>query len=95
MILSIMGMGAGLACLRPDLLYQFGPPCLVTMVFGPGISWGCGITHAIIEVLHGNISGAFHYNKSVIIVFPILAFVTSRYVIRVITVIYKETPDKP
>ena len=82
-IVAAMLIAAGFALLRPEFLYQFGPPCLITLIFGPGVSWGCGITHATVQLLHGDFQAAYHDNKLVFIVTPLLATLSIRYFIRV------------
>ena len=56
-ILFALMIAATLALLRPELLYHIAPPCLITLIFGTRISWGCGITHATVQLLHGNFPG--------------------------------------
>jgi hypothetical protein len=56
------------------LLYTFfdiniGIPCLFTLLFGYHC-WGCGMTHAILELIHLNVAGAYHENPLVFIVVP-------------------------
>jgi Protein of unknown function (DUF2752) len=53
------------------------PVCLIRNVFGRQCP-GCGMIRAISCVFHGNFTGAFHYNKLVIIVFPLLSYVWLR-----------------
>ncbi|MCX8506528.1 MAG: DUF2752 domain-containing protein [Alphaproteobacteria bacterium] len=82
-IVAAVLIAAGLALLRPELLYQYGPPCLITLVFGPGVSWGCGMTHATVHLLQGDFQAAYDHNKLVFIVAPLLAALSIRYFIRV------------
>ena len=37
--------------------------------------YGCGITRAIVSTIQFHFESAFHYNKLIIIVFPLLVFV--------------------
>jgi uncharacterized protein DUF2752 len=53
------------------------PVCLIRNVFGIRCP-GCGMIRAISCVFHGNFKGAFHYNKLVVIVFPLLSYVWLR-----------------
>lgn len=48
--------------------------CMFKNVFGFECP-GCGITRAVLEVLHGNFTSAWAFNKSVIIVFPLLVYI--------------------
>ena len=41
--------------------------------------WGCGMTHAVVEVLKLNFQAAIEYNPFVVIVFPLLLLVWSKY----------------
>jgi|SRR6266487_6308207 len=54
--------------------------CLIRNLFGINCL-GCGMTRAISCVCHGNFKKAFHYNKLVVIVFPILCYTWLRSVI--------------
>jgi hypothetical protein len=44
--------------------------------------YGCGMTRAISHVFHGNLNQAFNYNKAVVVVFPLLCYITSVYLVR-------------
>jgi hypothetical protein len=45
--------------------------CLIRNMFGVKCP-GCGMIRAVSCILHGNFKGALHYNKLVVIVFPLL-----------------------
>ncbi len=47
--------------------------CLIRHLFSIKCP-GCGMTRAISCVFHGNFKGAFHYNKLVVLVFPLLCY---------------------
>lgn len=34
--------------------------------------WGCGLTRSVMHALHGDFSGAWNYNKLIIVVLPLL-----------------------
>jgi hypothetical protein len=56
------------------LLYTFfkiniGIPCLFTFLFNIHC-WGCGMSHAILEIMHLNIAGAYRENALIFIVLP-------------------------
>ena len=36
--------------------------------------WGCGITRAVVSVVQFDFTAAFHYNKLIVIVFPLLVY---------------------
>ncbi len=42
---------------------------------------GCGMTRAFSRVFHGDIRGALHYNRRIIIILPILAYAWVRALI--------------
>ena len=47
--------------------------CLFRNLFGIRCP-GCGMVKAISCILHGDLKRAFHYNKLVVIVFPLLCY---------------------
>src|SRR5712691_3460895 len=53
--------------------------CLIRNVFSINCP-GCGMTRAISCVFHGNFKKAFHYNRLVVLVFPLLGYVWVRSV---------------
>ena len=55
--------------------------CLIKNVFGVECP-GCGMTRAILSVLHGNLVGAFQYNKLIVVVFPLLFYVCIKAIIK-------------
>ena len=36
--------------------------------------WGCGITRAVISAVQFDFATAFHYNKLIVVVFPLLVY---------------------
>lgn len=40
---------------------------------------GCGMTRAFVALLHGDVAGAFRHNRMSLIVLPLLAYVTVRW----------------
>jgi len=52
--------------------------CLFKNIFGIEC-YGCGITRAVLSVIHFDFLKAYHYNKLVIIVFPILSYLWGKY----------------
>jgi hypothetical protein len=57
------------------LLFSFfdiniGIPCLFTLLFGFHC-WGCGMTHAILELMHLDFTGAYQANPLVFVVVPV------------------------
>ena len=53
--------------------------CIFKNIFGHNCP-GCGITHAIISALHLNFVQAWHYNRLVVVVLPLLAYLWGRQV---------------
>ena len=49
-----------------------GVPCLIDYFFDIKC-WGCGISHAIISIWHGDFSASFQQNKFGILIFVIIA----------------------
>ena len=49
----------------------YGIPCVFRLFTGH-LCPGCGITHACIEILHGNLQGAFQYNALSVTLLPLL-----------------------
>jgi hypothetical protein len=63
-----------------DWLNQQHTICLFKNIFGRECP-GCGITRAVLSVLHFDFENAYHYNKLVIIVFPLLSYIWIRRII--------------
>ncbi|MES2019216.1 MAG: DUF2752 domain-containing protein [Pseudomonadota bacterium] len=59
------------ALVVPELVLAVTPRCLVSMVTAD-LCWGCGITHAALALLHGDVAGAWAYNKLSLVVLPML-----------------------
>jgi len=55
--------------------------CLFKNIFGIEC-WGCGITRAVISAVQFDFKAAFHYNKMIIIVFPLLVYVWGRMLVK-------------
>ncbi len=65
----------------PTSFFNSGyPPCLIKSVTGLECP-GCGMTRAISSIFHGDIAGAFHFNKLIIVVFPLLAYIGIKKII--------------
>ncbi len=59
--------------------------CLIKNITGHECP-GCGMTHAILNIFHGNFTQAFYYNKLVIVIFPLLSYIW----LKTIAVSYKK-----
>ena len=57
--------------------------CLFKNIFGRNCP-GCGMTHAIISALHLHFADAWHYNKLVVVVLPLLAYLWGKEFIKII-----------
>ena len=55
--------------------------CLFKNIFGIEC-WGCGITRAVLSAIQLNFATAFHYNKLIVVVFPLLVYVWGKLVIK-------------
>lgn len=73
---AFLGM---LALFFPGALLHYGPPCVFSSVLGWEHCWGCGITHAIIALLHGDVAAAWQHNPRSLIVLPLLIVVYTRH----------------
>jgi hypothetical protein len=54
--------------------------CLIKNIFGVSCP-GCGMTRAVSSIFHGRFIEAFHYNKLVVIVFPLLCYINLKILI--------------
>jgi hypothetical protein len=80
--------GIGLLSI-PFILYLIPIPwlqgehtiCLFKNMFGREC-YGCGITRAVLSALHFDSTGAFHYNKLVVVVLPLLIYLWAKMVIK-------------
>jgi hypothetical protein len=55
--------------------YGLGVPCLIDYIFDIKCL-GCGITHAIISIWHGDFSTSFQQNKFGIFIFVVIALIS-------------------
>jgi hypothetical protein len=76
---AVLGL---LALAMPDWLSLIMPPCLISLASGEPC-WGCGITHAIVALLHGDFSLAWHYNARVFMLAPLLVWAYLRLLTRI------------
>ncbi|WP_459684424.1 DUF2752 domain-containing protein [Viscerimonas tarda] len=80
----------GVALLSTPFIFHFIPVhwlngehtiCLIKNIFGRDC-YGCGITRAVLSVLHFDFYGAFNYNKLIVIVFPLLVYIWAKALIK-------------
>lgn len=76
---AVLGL---LALAMPDWLSLIMPPCLISLTSGKPC-WGCGITHAIVALLHGDFSLAWDYNPRSFVLVPLLVWVYLRFLTRI------------
>lgn len=57
--------------------------CLVHNLFGVEC-WGCGMTRALYSVAHLDFAAAWEYNRAVVVVAPLMAYIWSKCIIRLI-----------
>ena len=65
--------------------------CLIRAVFGIHCP-GCGTVRAISSIFHFEFLSAFNYNRSIIIVFPLLGYVWLKYIMIEIQSIFPGNP---
>jgi hypothetical protein len=72
--------GALLAVLTatgPERLESAPRLCLFRFITGR-VCWACGITRAVASALRGNLVAAWHYNKLVAVVLPLIASLAAK-----------------
>lgn len=67
---SLLG---GLALVWPSAVLALMPPCLITTLTGQPC-WGCGMTHAVLHILHGAWFAAWDENPRAFVALPLLLF---------------------
>ena len=70
---------AGAAIFAPDWLISVTPDCLISRILGEGVCWGCGITRAVVNLVHFRYSAAMAANPLVIMVAPGLAWIVFNF----------------
>jgi hypothetical protein len=76
--------GLGVAAIAaPNFVLQYSPPCIFNYFFCFNYCWGCGLTRATLAVLDGNLEVAWHLNRLIFIVLPLIIFQYIRFFIRV------------
>lgn len=91
----MLAIPLALALLPLDALQRFPDVCLWQRLFGIEC-WGCGMTRAIASALKGEFAAAVAFNWRVVIVFPLLAAITARFLWRnVRTSVALCRPERP
>lgn len=76
--LALLGL---LALAAPQALLHYGPPCLWTLLLGHPCP-GCGMTRALLALLHGDLAGAWGFNRAAPLVAPLLLALYLRHLHR-------------
>lgn len=71
------------ACLQLSLIQWTGQgiPCLFRLITGLKCP-GCGVSHMLLAIIHGDFRKAFHENAAVLLTLPLTAYVFIRGEIR-------------
>jgi hypothetical protein len=64
--------------LPPDYFDSSKTICIYHYITGD-YCYGCGITKSIQHFIHGDFEIAFRYNKLVIVIFPLLVYLWTKY----------------
>lgn len=84
LLVFVLLTGLGVAAIAaPNFVLQYSPPCIFNYFFGFNYCWGCGLTRATLAVLDGNLEMAWHLNRLIFIVLPLIIFQYIRFFIRV------------
>ncbi len=84
LLVFVLLTGLGVAAIAtPNFILQYSPPCIFNYFFGFNYCWGCGLTRATLAVLDGNLEVAWHLNRLIFIVLPLIIFQYIRFFIRV------------
>lgn len=68
--------------LLPANFFDSGKSMCMSKVLFDMECYGCGMTRAIMHLIHANISTAAHYNKLSFVVFPLLALLWLKEVLQ-------------
>jgi len=73
---------AAISVVAPEWLMSVTPGCLISRMIGDGACWGCGITRAVVHLVHFRYSAAMAANPLVLVVAPGLAWIVFKFVLR-------------
>ncbi len=74
-------LAIALWCIPLEWIDQKPTICLIKRFIGHEC-WGCGMTRAFFQTLHGNIQAAISLNWRCLIVFPLLGVLVLRQLVR-------------
>ena len=78
---AVAALGAA-ALLAPGALQRVAPPCLFTLLIDQHC-WGCGMTRASLAFLRGDFPAAWHFNRSSLLVLPMLMLLYARHLLMI------------
>ncbi len=91
-LILLLLLPVALYAIPEESIFGGGSICLFTNIFGIEC-WGCGITRAIFSALYLRFADAWEYNKLVVLVLPLLAFLWLRGVV-LLVIWLKNAVDK-
>jgi hypothetical protein len=62
-------------CLLPVDYFDHGQATCLSVIFFDMECYGCGMTRAVMRMMHFDITGAYKFNPLIIPVFPLLALI--------------------
>ncbi len=65
----------------PTSVVESGPPICLSRLLLDLECWGCGMTRAFSCLAHGDLDRALAFNRGVVIVGPLLAFLAARWIL--------------
>ncbi len=74
---ALAALGAA-AILMPAALLRVAPSCLFFKLFDQ-TCWGCGMTHAALAFLRGDLPAAWQFNRASLLVLPMLLALYARH----------------
>lgn len=75
---AILAIPLALAIVPLEMLQQVPDVCIWRRVFGVEC-WGCGMTRALASMLKGEIAAAIAFNWRIVIVGPLMVYITARF----------------
>jgi hypothetical protein len=92
-LLALLLLPFLLSTLSLDELESKPSICLFKNLFGIEC-YGCGITKAVIAITQLDCIRAFHYNKLIVIVMPLIFFLWIKEIVKCVKVVRKKITEK-